>query len=171
MLISWDWNTFDNFYLNFSNAFHYSYAWSKFHFLCRNPFNLFQHFNFIISPQRFAWMHEWAFLVAWMRENGKKNCVNVWIEKTCVNIKNNFSIAWMRESALFLAWKCEFPLFTQICANFPDFWIFTRFFPKISPNSHRIGFAWITRITCVNAWIAKKFCVNAWILDPLEGPH
>ena len=39
MLISWDRNTFDNFYLNFSNAFHDSYAQTKFHFLCRNPFN------------------------------------------------------------------------------------------------------------------------------------
>ena len=36
--ISWNWNTFENFYFNFSNAFHYSYAWSKFHFLCWNPF-------------------------------------------------------------------------------------------------------------------------------------
>ena len=64
------------------------------------------------APQRFAWMREWAFLVAWMRENRKKNCVNAWIEKTCVNVKIHFSIALMRESALLFAWTREFSLFS-----------------------------------------------------------
>ena len=109
-----------------------------------------------------AWMGIFGCANAW---KSKKNCVNAWIEKTCVNVKNDFSIAWMRESALFIAWKREFSLFTQICANFPDFWIFPRLFPKISPVSQKIEFAWISRKTCVNAWIAKIFCVNARLVN------
>ena len=31
--------TVDNFDLTFSNVFHDGYAWTRFHFLCRNPFN------------------------------------------------------------------------------------------------------------------------------------
>ena len=38
ILISWDGAMVDYFDLNFSNTFHDSYAWIKFHFLCRNPF-------------------------------------------------------------------------------------------------------------------------------------
>ena len=117
----------------------------------------------IQCPQRLAWMREWAFFGCVNAWKSKKNCVNAWIEKTCVNVKIQFSVAWMRESALFFVWTREFSLFTQICANFPDFWHFSRFFPKISPISRKIGFAWISRKTCVNAWISKIFlreCVN-----------
>ena len=33
--------------------------------------------------------------------------------------------------------------------------------------SQKIGFAWISRKTCVIAWIAKNFCANVWISSPL----
>ena len=82
------------------------------------------------APQRFAWMREWAFLVAWMRENRKK-------------------IARMRESALLFAWTREFSLFTQICANFPDF-------PK---NRVCVNFEKNLR-ECVNFENFLRECVN-----------
>ena len=90
----------------------------------------------------------------------RKNCVNTWIEKTCVNVKIHFLIARTRESALFLREYVNFPFL-------PNFQIFPRSFRKFFPISQKIGFAWISRKICVNAWIAKKNCVNAWILGPL----
>ena len=85
-------------------------------------------------PQRSAWMREWAFLVTWMRENRIKN---------------------LREHV-----TREFSLFTQFCANLSDFWIFPRFLPKISPISQIIGFAWISRKTCVNCENFLCECMN-----------
>ena len=38
ILISWNGITVDYLDFNFSNASNDSYAWSKFHFLCQNPF-------------------------------------------------------------------------------------------------------------------------------------
>ena len=40
ILISWDGITFDNFDLTFSNVFYDGYVWTKFRFLCQNPFKL-----------------------------------------------------------------------------------------------------------------------------------
>ena len=121
------------------------------------------------APQRFAWMCEWAFLVAWMRENRKKI---VWMRE----LKR---LAWTWKSIFLLRECVNLPCFSRVRVYFPFspkfmqispiFDNFSRFFRKISPISRKIGFAWISRKTCVNAWISKNFCVNAWILGPLGG--
>ena len=104
-----------------------------------------------------AWMGFFDCVNAW---KSKKNCVNAWIEKTCVNVKINFSFAWMRESALLLAWI--FPFHPNLC-KFPWFSTIFPIFPKFSPISRKIGFAWISRKNlreCVNFENFLRECVN-----------
>ena len=78
----------------------------------------------------------------------RKNCVNTWIEKTCVNVKIHFLIARTRESALFLREYVNFPFL-------PNFQIFPRSFRKFFPISQKIGFA-----LCVNFQKNLRECVN-----------
>ena len=49
------------------------------------------------TPQWFAWMREWAFLVAWMRENRKKIAWMRELKKLAWTWKSIFLIAWTRE--------------------------------------------------------------------------
>ena len=90
--------------------------------------------------------------------SGLRECVNglfwlrecVKIEKKlreCVNWKR---LAWTWKSIFQLRECVNLPSFLRepvnfsfsICASLPDFWQFSRFFPKIFPISRKIGFAW-----------------------------
>ena len=82
--------------------------------------------------------------------------MNVWIEKTCVNLKINYLTAWMCEYALFFAWIREFP-------DFPDFQIIPRLFSIFFSDFRKVGFAWISRKICVNREKTFMWMSEIWV--------